>query len=218
MAIGDVGTGQAREGVDERRGILSLPDGMADAVGGRQVVEGGRLHRGGDQAIDLRAAAMGQEHRLGVRLERQDVARAVVLLVRARALVLSDHVALVVGDGDAPDHPDLGPCAHHLAIHEERRIGIAHQHPVRGEAVEIPPRLLVHPRVMRVDVLGQVDVGADDVQSSLAGGKQRPAPAHDVYGGRRRGRPLGHGAQRAKGTELHARDRTARRRPPSTRR
>ena len=134
MAVGDVGTGHAREGVDERRGVRSPPHGMADAVGGRQVVEGGRLHRGGDQAIDLRAAAIRNEHGLGVRLERQDVARAVVLLVRARALVLSDHVALVVGDGDAPDHPDLRPCAHHLAIHEERRIGIAHQHPVRGEA------------------------------------------------------------------------------------
>jgi hypothetical protein len=123
VAVGDVGTGHARERVDERRGIRSLPDGMADAVGGRQVVESGRLHGGGDEAIDLRAAAIGEQHRLGVRLERQDVARAVVLLVRARALVLSDHVALVVGDGDAADHPDLGPCAHHLAIHEERRIG-----------------------------------------------------------------------------------------------
>jgi hypothetical protein len=136
--------------------------------------------------------------------------------------VLSDHVALVVGDGDAPDHPDLGPGAHHLAIHEERRIDIAHQHPVRGEAVEIPPRLLVHPRVVRVDVLGQVDIGAADVQEAhrLAGGKGGGlAPAHDVV--RRRddaGRQLGHGAQRAKGTELHARDRTARRRPASTRR
>ena len=114
---------------------------MVDAVGGRQVVERGRLHRGGDEAIDLRAAAIGYEHRLGVRLERQDVARAVVLLVRARPLVLSDHVALVVGDGDAPDHPDLGPCAHHLAIHEERRIGIAHQHlcPRRGRRDSASP-------------------------------------------------------------------------------
>ena len=82
---------------------------MADAVGGRQVVEGGRLHRGGDQAIDLRAAAIRKEHGLGVRLECQDVARAVVLLVRARALVLSDHVALVVGDGRHTRPPRSAP-------------------------------------------------------------------------------------------------------------
>jgi hypothetical protein len=46
----------------------------------------------GDEFVQRRDGAIGQEHRAGLRVERFDVADAVVFLVRAGELVLLDDV------------------------------------------------------------------------------------------------------------------------------
>src|SRR4029079_3230989 len=90
VPVGDVERGDARKGVDDLAGFPSahLPDRVVHAVVGAEVVD--RLV-GGDraaQAIDGLGAAVGQEHDAGLRAQLDDVARAIVFLVRARALVL----------------------------------------------------------------------------------------------------------------------------------
>ena len=98
VAVGDVQSRNPADRRDERvaAGAADAPDRVAHAVGRFEVEE----RRGGclllRDAVDLGRCAVREEHRSGLRAERHHMTRAVVFLVAPRALVLLDHVAVVL--------------------------------------------------------------------------------------------------------------------------
>ena len=73
-------------------------------------------------AIDVGDGAIGEEHRTGLRAERQHVPRAVVFLVAPRALVLLDDVAVVFVDRIAGGQAGLLVAAHLQPIEVHARL------------------------------------------------------------------------------------------------
>ena len=80
---------------------------MRDAVLGLEVVERRLARRAGDELVDLRSVAVGQEDRAGLRPQSDDVARPIVLFVASRSLVLADTVGVVLVDRENPGDPRL---------------------------------------------------------------------------------------------------------------
>ena len=105
MAVGDVDRRQGVEGAAELadgRIVGDHPELVAHAVVGGDVDlprAGGRLRQ---QGVDLRRVRVADHHRAGLRVDRLDLAHAVVFLQRRGQLVLADAVGGVVGErGDA---------------------------------------------------------------------------------------------------------------------
>ena len=126
-----------------------------------------------------------------MRRERVDVAGAVVLLVGPRLLVLLDEVRVVLGDRGAGDEPDLAVLAHPLRVDVEVRLGVRHEHAAVHQLRQVLPSLRVDRVGVLVDALGQVDLGARDVQEAVGvslGERARLLRRDDVVG---RGRDAG---------------------------
>jgi hypothetical protein len=69
-----------------------------------------------DQTFGLGAVRMGKQHRPGLRIQRLDLAHAVILLVRPGVFVLADAVAVVGGDRSDRHQPGLHVLAHRQPI------------------------------------------------------------------------------------------------------
>jgi hypothetical protein len=69
--------------------------------------------------------------------ELLDVARAIVLLVGPRLLVLLDRVGLVLGDGGAADDADLAVIAHLLRVEVEVRLDVLQERALRDERHQV---------------------------------------------------------------------------------
>ena len=99
VAVGDVGArdvGQHHlEGLDGGR-AGDAPDGLADALAVREVIEGLRALCGLHQRLQRRVVAVGEEDRTRLAARRADVADAVLLLGAAGALVAADDAVVVV--------------------------------------------------------------------------------------------------------------------------
>ena len=207
VAIGDV---EHRHLPEERLEPASHlgrhhPQPVLDAVRRDEVVlRRGPLHRL-DLAIDALACEVREEHRLVVRRERLDVAGAVVLLVRARLLVLLDDVADVLLHRGAGDEAGLPVGPHLLRVHVEARRRLPPQHPPARELVEVPLRLLVHLGRVLVRPLRKIDLRARDAEEAVGvpfRHRPRLGGVDDVVG--RGGHPdgvVGGGAQRSEGAE-----------------
>ena len=109
VAVRDVERRDRLESGRERAAVVGgeRPEGVAYAVLRREVVDGRGALRRSDDRVDAGIGRVREEHRLVVRPELVDVARAVVFLVGARLLVLLDDVRIVFGHGRAPDDADV---------------------------------------------------------------------------------------------------------------
>ena len=208
VAVGDEGARDGLEGGEERGGVAHAPDGVADAVRGDEVAERGLRGLGLDEGVDRGEVLVAEEDLAGVGARLEDVARAVVLLVLARLLVAQDRAGGVVVDRAAGDDGRLRRAAHRLAVEVERRRLLADEAPVADERRERPLRLRVDRRGVRVGAVGQVDLGAHDVQERerVAGGERAGlVGVDDVV--RERGDPRGElgrrGAEGGEGADVH---------------
>ena len=172
MAVGDVRAVDARERVDVRPRIVDAPHGVAHAVLGREVVERRRPAWPPTTSADRVALRLvGEEDRAGIGVDRQRVARAVVFLVLARDLVLLDALGVVVVDVATADDADLAhaPAGEGglLPIGVQTGLGLAHQHAAVDHVLEATARGRVHAVVVWVDLVGQVDLRARNVQQAV---------------------------------------------------
>ena len=204
MPVGDVerGYGGKRSNDSRRRGLRHAPHHVPHAVGGGEVEQrlaiGDRLHGG----IHVGRDAVGQEHRPGLRAQRQDVARAIIFLIGARLLVLLDKVARVLVQRVTGRHAGLHVRAHVQAIDVKTRRVFHHERRRPAQAIEV----VVGARVdlVRVDVgTGRaLDFGARHAQEAervVAGQRGRFVAVHDVVGHRRHARHrCGRGTQGGK--------------------
>ena len=208
MAVRDVGLRDGAERGRERGGVLRAPHGVRDAVLRDEVQQRRRGGFGGDERVDRGFVAVAEEHLPGVRARREDVVRPVVLLVLARLLVAQDRAVRVVRRGAAGDDGRLDVRAHRLAVEVERGLGLADELPAGDERVEVPLGRLVDRGRVGVGALGQVDLGADDVQERerFAGGHAaRLRRVHHVVGerGDLRGEAVG-GPQGGEREDVHS--------------
>ena len=109
---------------------------------------------------------VGQEDDAGLRAELDDVPRAIVFLVGARALVLLDDVLLVLVDREAGGDAGLLVAAHAQAIEVERRLVLDHQRRVGAERREVLLRFRVDLSGIRIGARRQIDLRARDVQEA----------------------------------------------------
>src|SRR5437762_1554528 len=77
-------------------GRAHAPERVADAVLRREIEQRCRFGFRSDDPIDLARRTVGEEHRTGLRAEREHVFRPIVFLVAPRTLVLLDHVTVVL--------------------------------------------------------------------------------------------------------------------------
>ena len=119
VPVRDIRGRHGGEGASQRSGFRHAPYRVSDAVVAHEVGERRGLLDSGDQAVDLGAVAVQQEHRTGLRVQLPDVAGAVAFLVLARLLVRLDRLAEVVVHGAARDHAALRVMTHDLAVQVE---------------------------------------------------------------------------------------------------
>ncbi len=155
------------------------------------------------QRIDLRRGRIAHHHRPGLRVDRLDLADAVVLLHRRGQLVLADPVGGVVGE-----RGDRGEAGLHAAVPGQPvdvvgGLGVADQRAGLDHVVEILPRLGVDRLVVRIDRRVEVDLGLGDMQEAprLALGALARLRARQHVVGRREdfGGAAGRRAQRTEG-------------------
>ena len=153
--------------VNEKNGFSLLPDDV------------------GDEGVDRRDVAVGQENRAGLRTERHDVAGAVVLLVAACRFVLLDDAGIVFGGGSGARDADLRAAVHGERVDVEVCLGIMGEGGRRAEAFEVRERLVVHGVGMDVRARGEFDLGAGDAEEGqriAVGELRRFGGVHDVVG------------------------------------
>ena len=168
VAVRNVQRRNAREGIHQLGGLPRphLPHRVMHRVVRAEVVD---RRVGGDraaQAVDFVRRLVGQEHDAGLRAQLDDVARAIVFLVAPRALVLLDHVLLVLVDREAARDAGLLVAAHAQAIEIERRFGILLQRRLLPQRREILARSVVDLRGVGIGAGRQIDLRARHVEKA----------------------------------------------------
>ena len=95
------------------------------------------------------------------------MARAVVLLVRPRPLVLADPVVVVLVHRAAPHDAGLVAPVHAQPVDVERGLVLLGERHLADEPLQVLPAPGVDGVGVDVDALGQVDLGPDDVQEGV---------------------------------------------------
>ena len=108
---------------------------------------------------------MHQEDRPGLRFERPRVFRAIVFLVAARPLVLSNHVVFVVVQGIATGHADLLVAAHPQSVEIERGAILDDERRFLSQALERAASGSIDAIVVGIDAR-QVDLRARNVEKA----------------------------------------------------
>ncbi len=172
---------------------------MAHAVVGGDVDVGRPACGPRQHGVDRGRVGIGDHHRPGLRVDRLDLADAVVLLDRRGQLVLADAVGLVVGDRGRGGKPGLHPVAPGQPIDVVAGPGIAHEHAGRDHPLQVVRGLGVDGTVVGVERRVEIDLGLRDVQEAprLAFGALARLGARQHVVGRRE--DLGGAARR--GTE-----------------
>ena len=143
------------------------PEGVADAVLGGEVVLGRAARALLHQRGDGRRGPVREEHRLVVAAQLVHVPRAIVLLVRARQLVLLDELGVVLRHARGGHHARLHVRAHPLPVQVEARLGLLHQPPRLPELLEVLAALGVHHVRVLVRHRGQVDLRPGDAEETV---------------------------------------------------
>ena len=148
-----------------RRTVADHPQFVAEAVGSREVVLGGRSrHNALDNGVDLGIVRIGEEDRLDVGLLVAHVDHAVLLLLGARQLVFLDGAREVVLEVAAHRQTVLRAAVHRLGIDVVVLLGILHEPAPFAPQAEVLHRLVVDLGGMLVGDRIEVDLGFDDVQ------------------------------------------------------
>ena len=100
-------------------------------------------------------------------IQSQHVPGAIILLVGPGLLVFSNHIVLVIIHVNTAHHADLSAAVHDLAIQIERGLPVADQCALRNKPFERSASAGVDPRVVRIGVLRQIDVGAPDMEEAV---------------------------------------------------
>jgi len=177
VAVRDVEKRDVSELLDEApRGLgLQPPEGVRDAVFRGEVVDRFPAGGVGDEAVDLRAVAVSQKDRTGLCRQRHHVARAVVLLVPPRALVLPHDVGVVLVEGERGGDAGLFVAVGPEPVQVEGRLRLPRQGALAGQPVEVFGGAEVDPFGVRVGSFGEVDLGPGDVEEApRVSGGQRP--------------------------------------------
>ncbi len=139
---------------------------MPHAVARLEVVQG-RPRRGAlDGRVNGGGRDVGQKDRPCLRLDLDHVARAIVFLVAPRLLVLLDHVAVVLVDGEAGRDPGLHVIAHLQAIEIRARLVVHDERRLLTQPREVVASRFVDQLRVRIGALGQVDLGARRVKKA----------------------------------------------------
>jgi hypothetical protein len=140
-------------------------------------------------------------------VQGEDMPGPVVYLFGPSLLVLADHVPFVNDNVDAPDHSALHPSVHDLAVEVERRLPVFEEDASSDELVEGLTSPGVDPGIVRVYIVGQVDIGASDVKEAVRIASRQfrcLLPVHHIVGhGSDLGSQLGHGADGVEGMKSH---------------
>ena len=140
MAVGDVKIRNLRELRGDKRNVVRPghhPRRVTHAIFAGEI-HGGRI--GGlarDKFIERRDGAIRQKHRAGLRVERLDVAHAVVFLVHAGQLVFFDDVGQIFLTACGGDEAGLHMVAHDLPIQIKVRLVILLERALRNQRGEI---------------------------------------------------------------------------------
>ena len=169
MAVGDIERGQGVDGARERgdrRLVVDHPELVAHAVVRGDVDR--RSCRGGarEQGVDRRRRRIGQHDRAGLRVDRLDLAHAVVFLHRRRQLVLADAVLGVSRNRRDRREAGLDAAAPGQAVGVVAGLVVAHERAVGDHAAKILAGLGVDGAVVRVDRRIEIDLGLGDVQKA----------------------------------------------------
>ena len=206
MAVGDIERRQGLDRAGQRRDGLFVadhPELMAHAVIGSDVDDrragGGAL----EQGVDRRRRRIGEHHRAGLRVDRLDLAHAVVLLGRRRVLVLADAILRVSGDRGDRREAGFDVAAPGQPVDVVAGLVVANENAGGDHAAQIFRRLGIDRAGIGIGRGIEVDLGLGDVEKAprLAGGAlarlgagQHVIGRRQNLGGASRRRP-----QRAKG-------------------
>ena len=177
---------------------------MHDAVVGGDVIQRRGLGDAVEDALEFRVGAIGQQHRSRLRVQRIDLANAIVFLVGAGKLMLAHAVGVVVRDGRRADKTGLHVVTHLQAIDVVARGCVADQNALLDQAREVFRALGVDRRRVGIGVLREIDLRLGDVQEAVGlafGARPRLFGVQHIVGrGRHVGRTFGDGTQTAEGT------------------
>ena len=149
-----------------------------------------------DDLVDLPRVAIGEEHRSGLRADRQHVARAIVFLVGTRLLVLLDQIAIVFIDRKTGGDAALHVAPHAQAVDVEARDVLDDERRLIAKGRERVRGLIVGGVRMRIRAGGEIDLGPRHVQEAqhVAVGQYSSFVAvHNIVGN---GRDIGGGFRR----------------------
>ena len=140
---------------------------MPDAVVGREIVERRLGASLGHDRVDRGIVLVGEKRGTRMRLENFDVARAVILLVLARLLVLLQDARQIFLRVEGRDDARLRMVAHDLPIGVEARRVVLDERTVRTKRIKGLAGLRVGFGRRTVRTVGHVDFRARDVQETL---------------------------------------------------
>ena len=139
---------------------------MADPILGGEIHGRGLGGALGHEGVEGGFGPVGEEHRAGLRIQRLDVAHAVVLLVGPGELMLLDDAVEVFLAARRGDEAHLRVAAHDLAVEVEGRLAVELQRALADEAGEILRALGIDGVRIQVGAGGQVDLRLADVQEA----------------------------------------------------
>ena len=148
------------------------PYNVGDAVRG-EIVKRFLLLCANSKIVDLVPAAIGQKHRAGLRAKRQHVTGAIIFLVFACALVLSNYIRIVFIYRAAGSDSGLNMIAHTKAIDVKARSFFDEQRCFGLELFEVLGGFAIDCIGVNVYAVRQVDLWPRDVQKAerIPGGK-----------------------------------------------
>ena len=169
MAVGNIERGQSVDSAREcrdRRFVLDQPELVAHAVVGCDIDCGSFRSGAGEQRVDRWRLRIGEHDRAGLRVDRLDLAHAVVFLHRRRQLVLADAVLGVGAERGHRGEAGLDAVAPRQPVDVVAGRLVAHEHAGVDHAPKIFAGLRVDRGVMKIDRRIEVDLRLGDVQKA----------------------------------------------------
>ena len=146
--------------------VVDHPQGMAHAVIGGEIVLRRRIEIFLHHFVHHRVLPVGEKDRAGLCIEGIDLAYAVVFLIRARELVATNTVAIVLRHGGHRHQAHLGAAVHDQPVEIIDRFLVPPEHPLVDEALKILGAPGIDRLVIRIGARRQVDLRLGDVQKT----------------------------------------------------
>ena len=169
MAVGDI---ERRQGIDragQRRDgcvVADHPELVAHAVIGGDVERRRGVRSAREHGVDLRRRRIAEHDRAGLRIDRFDLAHAVVFLGRRRVLVPADAIAGVVGERCDRCKPGRNVAAPGHPIDVVAGLGVADQHAGGDHGFKVLGGLGIDRGIVGVGRRIEIDLRLGDVQKT----------------------------------------------------